>query len=668
MIEGEVVWSPDPETVLGTQIDRFRRSLAAEKKLDFADYATLHAYSVDNPEDFWDYCWRFLGIVGDRPTGLDQLDGPLTDEQRKLVMSTRSVEGARFFPSSMINFAENALSALPETQQVISISESMETGIRSMGAEQLRSEVARVADGLRELGVQAGDRVAGYLPNQSETLVAFLATASIGAIWSCCSPDFGVAAVVDRFKQIEPKVVIFVTGYRYANKEIDRREAVSEILRALPSLKVAVAVDYLAGYGFNGWSGIRIFKWSELGSSSAELTFHRVEFSTPLWILFSSGTTGLPKPIVHSHGGATIELTKTLALQHDLGPGRKFFWFTTTGWMMWNYLIGGLLVGADIVLFDGSPGYPDLSTLWRLCSDLEIDTFGISAPYVASCMKAGLDVGTKFSFPKLRAVGSTGAPLALDGFSYLMEQLGSGVQIVSASGGTDVCTAFLSSSPMIPTYAGKLSCATLGSAVESYSPEGHGVIGEVGELVLSRPLPSMPVMFWGDPDGSRLHNAYFADIPGVWRHGDWVRMDPDGSAVIFGRSDSTLNRDGVRMGTAEFYASLESFPEVVDSLVIDTSGLGRQGELIAFLVLGSGSELNEELVHRLRAKIKEELSPRHVPDRFIAVSEIPRTMNGKKLEVPIRKLLLGAELSEVVVSGSLANPEAVLEILKAIKN
>ncbi len=663
--EGEIIWAPVERSEREAEIHRFSDQLALEKGLVISDYDELWRFSVERREEFWDYVWRYFSIVGDRPELLVKANGKIDGSNSALVIEGTNVEDARFFPDSLINFAENALDKFSGDAKIISISESTEPGVRVLNPQELRIQVARVADGLKSLGVTRGDRVAAYLPNSQEALVGLLASASIGAIWSCCSVDFGVTAVVDRFSQIEPKVLIAISAYRYGDKDIDRSQAVADIVASLPTLQAVVKVDYLSGFESVSLDGVGNYAWDSFGDPDALLSFTRVEFSSPLWILYSSGTTGLPKAIVHSHGGITLELVKNLAIQHDLGPGKRFFWYATTGWMMWNYLIGGLLVSCDIVLYDGNPSFPDMGVLWELADKYGITTFGISAPFVSGCIKSGLDVSSRFELSKLEAVGSTGAPLSLDGFAWLVDQLPAGTQIVSASGGTDVCTAFLASSPMTPTYAGKLSARTLGSDIRAYSSDGLPLIGEVGELVLASPLPSMPKMFWADPTGSKLHAAYFDTYPGVWRHGDWIRFDQDGSSVIFGRSDSTLNRDGVRMGTSEFYRVLEANPAVLDSLVIDTSSLDSAGELVGFVVLVGNKVLDDELVGELKSSIRRELSPRHVPNRFIQVKEIPRTLNGKKLEVPIRRLLLGEELSKVASMGSLANPDSLMEVYQA---
>jgi acetoacetyl-CoA synthetase len=522
---------------------------------------------------------------------------------------------------------------------------------------ELRAQVAAFRAALVSLGVQRGDRVVALAPNCPQTLVAFLAAASLGATWSSCSPDFGPRAVADRFTQIEPTVFVAVNGYVYGGRSFDTRSTVDELRAGLPGLRATVMIDYLD----NGAVLPDTESWDALlaAHAGAGMAYEPVPFDHPLWVLYSSGTTGLPKGIVQGHGGIVVEHLKALALHGDAGPGERFFWFTTTGWMMWNFLVGGLMVGATIVLFDGNPGHPDLNALWRLAERHGITYFGTSAPYIQSCLKKGITPARDFDLSTLRAIGSTGAPLAPEGFRWIVDEIGPSVQICSISGGTDLCTAFVGAAPDVPVWLGELSCRMLGAAVVAYNPAGEEVTDEVGELVVTRPMPSMPVFFWDDPDGSRLRAAYFEDFPGVWRHGDWIRITPRGSAVIYGRSDSTLNRGGVRMGTSEFYRVVEGFDEVADSLVIDTTAVGQpEGQLLCFLVLNPGVDL-ATVEPRLRAELRSKLSPRHVPDRFVVVAEIPRTLNGKKCEVPVKKILAGTPPDQAMSRDALANPTAI---------
>jgi acetoacetyl-CoA synthetase len=514
---------------------------------------------------------------------------------------------------------------------------------------QLREQVRRARAGLGRLGVGPGDRVAAYAPNIPETMVLMLATASLGAVFSSCAPEFGTRSVVDRWRQIEPKVLVAVDGYRYGDKTIDRRDEVAAIREALPSLAHTAVLSYVDG-GDDGWA--------ELTAPTDEpLEFAAVAFDHPLYVLYSSGTTGLPKPIVHGHGGILLEHLKMLALHHDLGPGDRFFWFTTTGWMMWNYLVSGPAVGAAVVLYDGNPAHPDLGALWRLAAGSGMTYFGTSAPFLLSCRKAGVKPGP---LPALRGVGSTGAPLPPEGFHWVYAEIGPHVLLSSASGGTDVCTAFVGGVPLVPVYAGEISCRCLGAKVEAYRPDGTPVIGELGELVITEPLPSMPVGFWGDADGSRLREAYFDVYPGVWRHGDWITITERGTCVITGRSDATLNRGGVRLGTSEFYSVVEGLDAVLDSVVVHLDDpAGGPGELLLFVVLAAGVELDDALRAAIGRELRRALSPRHVPDEIYQVAAVPRTLSGKKLEVPVKRILTGTPVESAAAKGALVNPESL---------
>jgi acetoacetyl-CoA synthetase len=574
--------------------------------------------------------------------------------------------------------------------------------------------VARVAAGLRDLGVRRGDRVVGLVPNIPEAVIALLATASIGAIWSSCSPDFGPRSVVDRFAQIAPSVFIAVDGYTYNGKDYPRGAAVAEIAAALPALKAVVTIGLLRSAGeANGVSprsttrtpgmpdavsvkggdppaeasasgmpssgagdsaagagerseGHGYVTWESLGldRGPGELEFEEVPFGHPLWVLYSSGTTGLPKPIMHGHGGIVLEHLKALAFHLDLGPGDRFAWYTTTGWMMWNFLAGGLLAGVTIVLYDGAATYPETGRLWSLAAETGLSYLGVGAPYLMACQKAGLRPGSSHDLAALRGIGSTGSPLPPEGFTWVYEAVKRDLILGSLSGGTDVCTGFVGASPLLPVRSGVIAGRCLGAKVEAFDSAGRPVTGQVGELVVTVPLPSMPVGFWNDPDGARYRDSYYADFPGVWRHGDWIEILPDGGCVIYGRSDATLNRGGVRMGTSEFYRVVESFGEVADSLVVDTGRLGAEGRLVLYVTLASGlpadgATLDEDLVKRVKTALRTQLSPRHVPDEIIVVPGIPRTLSGKKLEIPVRKILLGTPVEQAADPSALANPEVL---------
>ncbi|MBO0871657.1 MAG: acetoacetate--CoA ligase, partial [Micromonosporaceae bacterium] len=536
-----------------------------------------------------------------------------------------------------LNYAEHVLRApglSGDDPAVLGYSQSRRPVTLSVG--QLREQVRRVRAGLRRLGVQRGDRVAAYAPNIPETMVLMLATASLGAIFTSCAPEFGTRSVTDRWRQVRPSVLVAIDGYRYGSKAIDRRAEVAEIRAALPSVVHLIGLSYLDGE--REWP--EALAWDGLAAPTDEpLEFEPVAFDHPLYILYSSGTTGLPKPIVHGHGGILLEHLKMLALHQDLGPGDRFFWFTTTGWMMWNYLVSGPAVGAAVVLFDGDPGWPDLGALWRLAEQAGITYFGTSAPFLLACRRAGIVPRDIADLAALRGVGSTGAPLPAEGFRWVYENVGD-LLLASLSGGTDLCTGFLGGCPLVPVYQGEISCRALGASVQAYDPAGRPLLGEQGELVITKPMPSMPVGFWGDDSGARYRAAYFEAYPGVWRHGDWLTITERGTCVITGRSDATLNRGGVRLGTAELYSVVEELPEVLDSLAVHLEDpSGGPGELLLFLVLAEGQVLDEALRAQLAGRLRTALSPRHVPDEIHQVRGVPRTLSAKKLEVPVKKIL-----------------------------
>ena len=648
--EGELLWEPGADTVERARVTGFARWLAEQDGIDTDGYAELWQWSVDELDAFWSAFTRWYGVRWRQPASA--------------TLSDARMPGARWFPGARLNYAEHALyppaSGEDEVEVEVDADDvavvfAREDGMsRTLTWAELRRQVASVRSMLVGLGVAAGDRVAALVPNTPEALVAMLATCSLGAVWSSCSPDFGPQAVSDRFTQIEPVVLFTVDGYRYGGKQFDVRATVDSVRAELTGLRATCLIPYLDDAATLTDS----VRWPDVLEREGELAFEPLPFDAPLWILYSSGTTGLPKPIVHCHGGILVEHAKQLAMHLDLGRGDRFFWFTTTGWMMWNLLVSGLVVGSTVVLYDGNPAHPGTDALWRLAEDAGITCFGVSAPYLQSCMSAGLRPGADLDLSALRSIGSTGSPLPPEGFAWVYAEVKQDLLLASVSGGTDVCTAFVGAVPTLPVRAGVIPCRALGCAVESFDPAGHPVLDQVGELVITQPMPSMPVAFWNDPDGSRMREAYYETYPGIWRHGDWIKIAADGSCVIYGRSDSTLNRGGVRMGTSEFYRVVEQLPGIADSLVIDTSGPGTDGRLLLFLVLADGVGL-DDVRDEVRAQIRQSLSPRHVPDEIVAIAEVPRTLNGKKCEVPVKRVLTGTALQEAVSEGALKNPDAM---------
>jgi acetoacetyl-CoA synthetase len=640
----DVLWTPPADVRERSRIGDYLRWLGEHRGLDFPDYDALWRWSVSDLDAFWRSMWDYFDVVAHTPP--------------TAALTEAVMPGAQWFPGATLNYAENVLRmpGLGDDDPVV-IAHGQTRAPETLTAAELRERVRRVAAGLRRLGVGPGDRVAAYAPNIPETYVLLLATASLGAIFSSCAPEFGTRSVTDRWQQIEPKVLVAVDGYRYGDKAVDRRAEVAAIRAALPSLEHTVAIAYLdPAAELEG-----AIAWAELAADTDEpLTFAPVPFDHPLYVLYSSGTTGLPKPIVHGHGGILLEHLKMLALHHDLGPGDRFFWFTTTGWMMWNFLVSGPAVGAAIVLFDGNPGHPDLGTLWRLAAETGMTYFGTSAPFLLACRKAGLVPRESADLSALRGVGSTGAPLPAEGFTWVYANVGDRLQLQSLSGGTDVCTGFVGGVPLLPVHAGEITCRALGAKVEARSADGTPVVGQLGELVITAPMPSMPVGFWNDADGSRYREAYFEVYPGIWRHGDWITINDRGGCVITGRSDATLNRGGVRLGTAEFYSVVEGLDEVVDSVVVHLEDAeGGAGELLLFVVLAEGLELDDELRKKICRELRTALSPRHVPDEIHQVRAVPRTLSAKKLEVPVKKILTGTPVDAAVSRGALANPESL---------
>jgi acetoacetyl-CoA synthetase len=634
-LKPEVLWTPSEERIERAAITRFERWLGETRGLKFDDYQALWRWSVEDVEGFWRAIVEFFEVQFDSPPSA--------------VLGSASMPGAEWFPGATVSYPEHIFRGRDPDAVALRHASELRP-LTEWTWSRLHAETAAIAEGLRALGVGPGDRVAAYMPNIAETVAALLATASLGAVWSSAAPEFGARSVIDRFSQIEPKVLLAVDGYRYGGRDYDKRQAVEEIAAAIPGLERVVTLGYLDG---SGWPS------HDFLVSGASLEFAHVPFDHPLWVLYSSGTTGLPKPIVHGQGGILIEQLKKGFLHLDAQPDDRMFWFSTTGWMMWNFLVGVLLTDASIVLFDGNPGYPDLGTLWDLAEQTGMTCFGTSAAFIASCMKAGVSPRDGRSLDALRSVGSTGSPLSPEGFRWVYDELGSDTWLFSTSGGTDMCTAFVGGVPTLPVYLGELQARCLGCSVEAWDPAGRSLVDEVGELVITKPMPSMPLFLWGDEDGSRYRESYFEMYPGIWRHGDWIKITERGTAVIYGRSDSTINRGGVRMGTSEIYRAVLSLDEIVDALVVDVPRPGTDGWMPLFVVLRDGAVLDDSLIAAIRRRVREDCSPRHVPDEIRAIPEVPRTLSGKVLEVPVKRILTGTPPEEAASRESLANPAAL---------
>lgn len=626
----EPLWTPTDAQIAASPLTALMREVGAE------DYEALWRWSTEDVGRFWGAMWKRFEV--------------LADGDPTLALADETMPGARWFPDVALSFPEHVFRDR-DPEQVAIVFAAEEQTAQEWTWGRLQTETAQIRAGLSALGVERGDRVAGYLPNGPETVAAFLATTSLGATWSCCSPDFGTRTVIDRFAQIEPTVLLACDGYRYNGKAFDRTAVVEEIAAALPSVRATVQLPHLGAQG----------DWAErFGPTDEPLEFVRLPFDHPLWILYSSGTTGLPKAIVHGHGGVLLEMLKAWKLGQPVSAADRVMWTTTTGWVMWNILIGATLSGAPIVLYDGSLGHPHLGALWDVIEQAGVTVFGTGAAYLHGCLKAGLAPEETRDLSRLRAVGSTGSPLSPDGFRWVYDHVGADTWLFSISGGTDIASAFVGGAEILPVHAGELQARCLGVAAAAWDEEGREVHDEVGELVVTRPMPSMPVGFWNDENDERYRGSYFEMYPGVWRHGDWIRFTPRGSAIIYGRSDSTINRGGIRMGTAELYAAVLALEEITDALVVDVPPEDGSGDsrMTMFVVLAPGVELTPELTKAVAGAIRRDASPRHVPDELVAIPVVPRTLTGKVLEVPIKKLLMGRPAEEVVALDALADPAA----------
>ena len=637
------IWTPGPEAA-DSAIVAFARAAGAVAGRDVSTYADLQQWSATELEAFWTLVWTTFGVRSTTPW-----------EQ---VLTSRELPGARWFTGTRLSYAEHALRGNAGARAVVEVDEAGHENVITTG--ELRAEVASVAAVLRGLGVVPGDRVVGYLPNTRVSVVAFLATASIGAVWSACGQDYGPSAAADRFGQLRPTVLVAADGYTYGGTTHDRRAATAELAAALPTLAAVLAVDHV-GAGDPLVTGVRVLDWAAVLAQPAELEILDVPFDHPLWVLFSSGTTGKPKGIVHGHGGILLAHLAALGLNLDLGERDTFFWYTTTNWMMWNLNVGGLLVGSAVVLYDGNPAHPGPDVLWEVVERLGVTVFGVSPGFLLSGEKAGLAPGSTHDLRALHTLGVTGSTLHGSAFPWVRDHVGQRVQLVSTSGGTDVAVGFVGGAPILPVVEGEISAAALGVALDAYGPHGESLRDEVGELVVTAPMPSMPVSFWDDPDGSRYREAYFETYPGVWRHGDWITLTSRGTVVVHGRSDSTLNRNGVRLGSADIYDVVERFPEVRECLVIGAEMPDGSYWMPLFLVLSDGVVLDDELRGRIVEALRRDASPRHVPEEIVAVDAIPHTRTGKKLEVPVKRVLQGADPAAVLSLGAVDDP-ALIEV------
>ncbi|WP_432989951.1 acetoacetate--CoA ligase [Dactylosporangium sp. CA-233914] len=639
-MDGDVLWTPAADAVERTKMGRLMRRIEQRHSVVLGDYDSFWRWSVENVATFYTELADFSEVRFDTP--------PQT------ALTSLRVPDAQWFPGATLNYAEHVFRCMPQDIVIRAVSETR--GNHDVSAAELRDQVGRIRRGLVELGVGKGDRVAGYLPHIPETVAAFLAVASLGAVWSVCPPEFGVNSVVDRLSQVAPKVLIAVDGYRFAGKDYDRGDQLREILEALPSVETAVWLPYLG----TGERPPTARSWDEVFAEPGEVTFAAVPFDHTLYVLFTSGTTGLPKAVPHSHGGPLLEHHKWLGLQADLGEGDRLFWFSTTGWVVWNISVSALTTGASIVVMDGSPTHPGLDKQWRMIHELGITHFGASTAFVLACKDAGMHPGRDFDLSPMRVAMVGGSPFPAAGWEWFYREVRDDILVGCSSGGTDVAGTFIGGSPLVPVRSGRQACVYLGVRVEAWDQSGKPVIGVPGELVVTTPLPSMPKALWADPDGSRLRETYYHTFPDVWDQQDWAIFYEDGSCSVIGRSDATLNRAGVRLGPSEYYAVLDAMPGIREGLIVHVqTGSSKDGELFLFVVLEEGAPLDPELEGKVKAELAKRLSPRHVPDVIHAVPDLPKTLTGKRLEVPVRRILEGADPDTVTSRGTLANPEAL---------
>ena len=635
------LWAPSTDFIRKSNVSNYIRWLKENKQLVFSGYEELWQWSVDQTDDFWSSLFQFFNILH---------SGKISP-----VTNGKPMPNTEWFPGVSLSYAEHIFRRRTEEHPAI-IFKSEQDELKQVSWRELESQVGSLQKFLKDQGVLQGDRIAGYLPCAPEATVAFLATNSLGAIWSSCSPDFGTQAVIDRFAQIEPSVLIAADKYSYGGKIFDKTETVEQLIEALPSVKTVIIISEREV----PTKDKRIVSWANALSGTVEKTeFVRVPFGHPIWVVYSSGTTGLPKPIVHSQGGILLEHLKYCLFHNDYKPGERCFWFTTTGWMMWNYIHGSLLSGATMVLYDGNPAFPNLEVLWKFAADAGINHFGTSAGYILANMKAGVEPSAKYNLAALRSIGSTGSTLPVEGFDWIYRHVKKDVWLTSMSGGTDVASAFVGGNPTLPVYAGEIQCRALGCRLEAFDDLGKPVFNEVGEMVITKPMPSMPVFFWNDPEFKRYHESYFEMFPGKWRHGDWIKITDHKGIIIYGRSDATLNRGGVRIGTSEIYRAMDKIVEVKDSLIICVEKDGGKFWMPLFVVMQDGISLTDQIKSKINNTLRNDYSPRHVPDEIIEVPDIPYTISGKKTETPVKKILMGKNPDDVVNTGSLRNPASI---------